>query len=184
MEACAWVRLSRHQLEQQIGVEMLHSNIKRDYPRSRARKAVLVLPLSLWKENMTLSFYGKKPLLSSVYTGADPKPLKSTQIFAWTSEDPESNLQPLAPAGMWKGRQNQVPCISHSSLPFCSPSQVRNSCTNSTQSGAISKSGQGTARVSDREREAGGRHDGKLVLQLCWVRIALTFPIWSLQNYL
>lgn len=34
----------------------------------------------------------KKSLLSSVYTGADPKLLKSTQIFAWTSEDPESDL--------------------------------------------------------------------------------------------
>lgn len=36
--------------------------------------------------------FWEKNLLSFVYTGAEPKPLKSAQIFAWTSEDSESDL--------------------------------------------------------------------------------------------
>lgn len=58
MDVCAWVRLSRDLQEQQT---RMHSNIQRDSLRSRAGKALLVLPFSLWKENTTLSFYGKKP---------------------------------------------------------------------------------------------------------------------------
>lgn len=154
MEACAWVRLSRDQLEQ---LTRMHSNTKRDYPRSRAGKTVLVLPFSLRKESMTLSFYGKRALLSSVYTGADPKPLKSTQIFAWTSEDPESDLQPFDLAGMWGWRQSQVPCIPHGSLPSCSPSRVRSPCTTSTQAGATIPVVKVAREKQGCQREKGGK---------------------------
>lgn len=106
---------------------------------------------SLYERKTQLCPFMGKTL--TVYTGADPKPLKSTQIFAWSSEDPESDLQTFAPAGMWRGRKSQLP---HGSLLFFSPSQVRSSSTTSTQAGAATSVANVVREQQGCQTEKGG----------------------------
>lgn len=149
MEACAWVRLSRDLLEQQI---RMHSNIQRDSLRSRAGKALFVLPFSLWKENTTLSFYGKNPYCVHRCRS------KATEIntnICMVFRGPWIRLTDICSSWHVEGEAESASSWFFALLFTLTGEELQHHQHPGWGCYLSSKCGQGTTRVLDRERRGG-----------------------------
>lgn len=123
-----------------------------DSLRSRAGKALLVLPFSLWKENTTLSFYGKNPYCVHRCRS------KATEIntnICMVFRGPWIRLTDICSSWHVEGEAESASSWFFALLFTLTGEELQHHQHPGWGCYLSSKCGQGTTRVSDRERRGG-----------------------------